>query len=241
MASNLPPALSCPQGDKRLTRAVFGTYFASDLACFLFDTAINDPEIMPEWPKEVKNAYALRIQNLFESLHILCPNAMSGPSYNWCMSYLQQLKPDVVVLCFGNPELCDMQASPFHVASAVYHVAQTLTSKEFGIDLVVPIRAIPLEWGIPCTESKYRKQAFGFNTHMQGFCQPKIGFKFPSGFWKVNKVKMLPSTLAKKSFIPGLGHSSPWFRKYVGFYRSIFLDGLCYDNRDYEQYLSQFE
>ncbi len=226
-----------------MTAVIFGTYFMADLARHLFNEAVDDADIVPEWEPEVKNAHALRIQKLYDMLHILCPTAMSGPSYDWCMGYLSELRPDVVALSFGNPELCDLRASPMCVASSVFNVARTLTSPEFGVDLVIPVGAIPLSWNILCTESKYRKRAFGFNHHMISYARPKIGFKLPSGFWKSGDTKIMPSAFAPKSFIPGPEYTSPWFKKLVGYYRSVFLDGLdtTYDNRAYEAEMQQFE
>ena len=91
MASNTRDTDCCPKGDKKLTAAIFGTYFAGDLAKHLFNVVLDDLEITPEWEPEKKNAHALRIQELFDTLHILCPTDMYGPSYEWCMGYLREL------------------------------------------------------------------------------------------------------------------------------------------------------
>ena len=96
-------------------------------------------DITPEWDDAIKNAYVLCVQHWFESVDILPTDYMMGHNYDWCMGFIRERRPEVAVLTFGTPELCDMQHSIFSVAS---------------LDCMA---ALPVGHGIPCTPSLFRK------------------------------------------------------------------------------------
>ena len=66
-------------------------------------------DIIPEWDDAVKNAYTLRVQHWYDTVDILPTDYMAGHNYDWCLGFIRKRKPDVAVLTFGTPELCDMR------------------------------------------------------------------------------------------------------------------------------------
>ena len=118
------------------------------------------------------------------------------------MGFILNRKPDIVILNAREPELCNMQASLFGIASSINGVACTLVSEEYGVKIVTCIGAIPLMHGIPSSVSRFRKRVFGMNQHLIDLCQPSINYRFPTPFWKEQK-ESYPGHVCAKIFHPG--------------------------------------
>ena len=214
MATAMPSVQS--REGRKLTGVIYGSYFLDELLPWLDERAKMDGRVTLEWHQEQKYPLLLDLDNKFDTIDVLHTDTYEGPIHDWCLGYIRQRRPDIVMLMFGNVEMCDLGASIYHVASRVHQLAQTLLSDDFKVGYVMCLGAIPLVADILCGLGKYRKRVFGFNTKLTSFASGRIATKRICGFWKDehgNKVE--PSVYAPDSFIPGPDPESFWFRKYV--------------------------
>ncbi len=167
-----------PIRDVKLKAVIYGSYFIDELLPNLDEQAKMKSDIVPEWHPEVKYAKLLRLDQRFEMVDILHSDTYEGKIHDWCMGYIRARQPDIVLLNFGEPELCNLGYSTFHIASKYIEVARTLISEEYKVGHVMCVGAIPLSFGIPCTPSRFRKRVYGLNTKMETMTQPRLGFKF---------------------------------------------------------------
>ena len=210
----------------KLKGAIYGSYFNDVLIPNLHDMAIIDPEILPEWDAEIKHVHLLELDQKFSMIDLLHTDTFEGPIHSWNMGFLRERKPDIVVLNFGEPELRQMHRSMYDVASRVLHVASSLVD-EYKIGHVVIIAAIPLDFDIPCSASKFRKRVFGFNDRLESLTRPRIGLRYMTGFWKdEDGNRVSPSDYAPDSFTPGPEPSSYWYRKYVRGLRAALTESI---------------
>ena len=200
----------------KMKAVMYGSYFFDELLPLIDQAAPMRSDVVPEWHPECKYPYLLRLNKRFSSIDILHTDSMEGPIHDWHMAYILNRAPQVVLLNFGELELCNLSHSTYHVASAINQIARTLVSPEYGVQHVVCVGAILLHFGISCTPSQYRKRVYGMNTKLAQMCQTNIGFRFFSGFWNDSQgYKITADVYAKQSFIPGPEVDSPWFIKYV--------------------------
>ncbi len=209
-----------------------------ELLPVLDEQAKMKPDIVPEWHPETKYARLLRLNKRFELVDILHTDTYEGKIHDWCMGYIRARQPDIVLLNFGEHELCNMDRSTFHVASRYIEVARTLISEEYRVGHVLCVGAIPLAFGIPCTPSRFRKRVYGFNTKMETMTQPRLGFKFLSQYWKNGDGhKVDPNEYAPMSFTPGPEPNSSAFVTYVNHLRKGLLDSITIMRQnDFAQY-----
>ena len=229
MAEEIPENRDGVNDSAKYSAVIYGTYFTDELLPNLDQEARMDSRIVPEWEPEQKHCFLLELNHTYKSIDILHSDKLEGPIHDWNMGFILNRKPDVVILNAGEPELCNMQASLFGIASSINGVARTLVSEEYGVKRVTCIGAIPLMYGIPCSASKFRKRVFGMNQHLIELCQPSINYRFANPFWKEedeqgNKIKVTPDMYAPKSFTPGPSPSSIWYKKYVRVLRAALVD-----------------
>ncbi len=209
-----------------LKGAIYGNYFLDELLPQLHEASTIAPNDVPEWDVEKKHAYLLEVEQKYSMVDILHTDSFSGHIHAWNMGFLRSRRPDVVVLTYGQAELCNQRKSLFDLASSVHGVARKMVT-DFGVGHVVIIAAIPLCHGIGCAENKYRKRVYGYNEKLEQLACPRIGLKYITGFWKDgDDVKVYPSQYAPDSFTPGPEPSSPWFKKYVKGLRAALLESI---------------
>ena len=160
----------------KLSAVMYGTYFFDEMLPNMDQEAQMDNKITPEWEPEVKHCYSLELDHTFSTIDILHSDQFQGPIHDWNMGFILNRKPDVVILNTGEPGLCDMSKSLFGIASYINEVARVLVSEDYGVRRVTCIGAIPLMYGIPCSESKYRKRVFGMNRKLAELSQPNINY-----------------------------------------------------------------
>ena len=225
----------------KLTGALYGSYFNDVLMPQLHEMGTMDPEVLPEWDTEVKNAHLLDLNEKFASIDLLHTDTFEGHIHAWNMGFLRERKPDIVVLNFGEPELCQTRRSAFDVASRVIHIAGQLVD-EFKVGHVVMIAAIPLNFGIPCSANKFRKRVFGFNDKLEGLTRPRIGMRYMTGFWKdEDGNRVSPEDYAPQSFTPGPEPANYWYQKYVRGLRAAFTESIpILHGNDYYEAVHQY-
>ncbi len=213
--------------DLRLRSVIFENFLLEDFKEKLLQAAIMDPQIVPEWDEGVKLAYALDVQHRYSSVEIMIADAPVGPSFDFHWAVIKETKPDVVVSNFGIYGLCNVQYSPYHIASTVYEIGKDLVSEDMGVKYVALMGCICLAHQLPCSRRIFSRRVFGFNSQLKGSCinHPLIKYKPIASFWKdTEDQKIDPLMYDTIDSFFGLDPASAWVDKYCKHFRLALLD-----------------